>query len=62
VTVSRQTLDRLSGETGFRPDALEKVIRLGELAADIGRQPTRPSSLAGDRTWAVQRLTATASP
>ena len=55
-------LDRLSGETGFRPDALEKVIRLGELAADIGRQLTRPSSLAGDRTWAVQRLTDTAWP
>jgi hypothetical protein len=46
VTVSRQTLDRLSGETGFRPDALEKVIRLGELAADIGRQPILSAALA----------------
>ena len=46
MTVSRQTLDRLSGETGFRPDALEKVLRLGELAADIGRQPILSAALA----------------
>jgi len=46
VTVSRQTLDRLSGETGFRPDTLERVIRLGELAGDIGRQPILSAALA----------------
>jgi hypothetical protein len=32
-------LEKLAAETGFRSETLEKVMRLGELAADIGRHP-----------------------
>jgi predicted nucleotidyltransferase component of viral defense system len=45
MSVSRQTLESLSGETGFRPATLEKVIRLGDLVADIGRQPVLSHAL-----------------
>lgn len=39
MSISPQRLESLAAETGFRPGTLEKVVRLGELAADIGRQP-----------------------
>lgn len=39
MSISRQSIESLAGETGFRAATLEKVVRLGELAADIGRQP-----------------------
>ena len=39
MSVSRQTLESLAAETGFRPGTVEKVVRLGQLAADVGRQP-----------------------
>ena len=32
-------MEGLATKTGFRPEALEKVIRRCELAADIGRHP-----------------------
>ena len=37
MNVSRQTLDSLAAQTGFRPGTLEKVVRLGQLAADISK-------------------------
>ena len=37
MSVSLQFLERASAETGFQQVALEKVVRLGELAAEIGR-------------------------
>jgi predicted nucleotidyltransferase component of viral defense system len=39
MSVSLQFLERASAETGFQQVALEKVVRLGELAAEIGRHP-----------------------
>jgi predicted nucleotidyltransferase component of viral defense system len=39
VSLSLGFLERCAAETGFRVSALEKVVRLGELAADIGRHP-----------------------
>lgn len=45
MSVSRQTLESLSAETRFRPATLEKVMRLGELVADIGRQPVLSRAL-----------------
>ena len=45
MSASRQTLEGLSAETGFRPATLDKVIRLGELAAEIGRQPVLSRAL-----------------
>lgn len=36
---SRARLTALAGETGFREETLEKVIRLGELAMDVGHHP-----------------------
>jgi predicted nucleotidyltransferase component of viral defense system len=39
MSASRETLVAASAETGFRPMTLEKVVRLGRLAQDIGRQP-----------------------
>ncbi len=46
MNVSRQTLDSLAAQTGFRPGTLEKVVRLGQLAADISRQPVLSRVLA----------------
>jgi predicted nucleotidyltransferase component of viral defense system len=37
--VSREYLRRSAAATGFRVEALEKVVRLGELAGDISRHP-----------------------
>jgi len=39
VPPSSARLTALAGETGFREETLERVIRLGELAADIRRHP-----------------------
>ncbi len=39
MNLSAEHIEGLAAETGFRPETLEKVIRLGELAADIGRHP-----------------------
>ncbi len=39
MSVSLQFLERSAADTGFQPVAIEKVTRLGELAADIGRHP-----------------------
>jgi predicted nucleotidyltransferase component of viral defense system len=39
VSLSLEFLERSAAETGFRVSSLEKVARLGELAADIGRHP-----------------------
>jgi predicted nucleotidyltransferase component of viral defense system len=36
---SLERIETLAAGTGFQSQALEKVIRLGELAADIGRHP-----------------------
>lgn len=37
MNLSLEMLEELAGETGFRPEALEKVIRLGEILADFAR-------------------------
>ena len=36
---SVQTLQRLAGETGYRPDTLEKVLRLLDLLDEIAGDP-----------------------
>jgi len=46
MSVSLQFLERSAAQTGFQPAALEKVIRLGELAADVGRHPFLRNVLA----------------
>jgi predicted nucleotidyltransferase component of viral defense system len=46
MSVSRETLAAASAETGFRPETLEKVVRLGQLAHDIARQPVLSRALA----------------
>ena len=46
MNLSAEYLDELAADTGFRPETLEKVIRLGELAADIGRHPLLSRVLA----------------
>lgn len=39
MNLSAEHIDGLAMESGFRPETLEKVIRLGEMVADIGRHP-----------------------
>ena len=46
MSPSREYLERCSTETGFQAGALEKVARLGEMAADIGRHPFLGAVLA----------------
>ena len=46
MNLSAEYLDGLAADTGFRPDTLEKVIRLGELVADVGRHPLLSRVLA----------------
>jgi len=46
MNVDRITVERLAVETGFRPETLEKVLRLGALLADIGRHPLLSRVLA----------------
>ena len=36
---SLEYLERCAGQTGYQVSALEKVVRLGELAGDIARHP-----------------------
>ncbi len=43
---SRRYLEGLAAETGFREETLEKVLRLGEVAADISRHPLLSEVLA----------------
>ncbi|MFQ5960050.1 MAG: nucleotidyl transferase AbiEii/AbiGii toxin family protein [Candidatus Methylomirabilales bacterium] len=42
---SREYLEGLSGQTGYRPDTLEKVLRLERLLAQINRHPFLGSRL-----------------
>ena len=46
MNLSAEHIEALAVETGFRTETLEKVIRLGELAADIGRHPLLSRVLA----------------
>ena len=46
MTPSREQLETLAVQTGFQAPALEKVMRLGEIAADIGRHPLLSRVLA----------------
>ncbi len=46
MNLSAEHIEGLAIETGFRPETLEKVIRLGEFAADIGRHPLLSRVLA----------------
>jgi predicted nucleotidyltransferase component of viral defense system len=46
MSLSRDFLERCAAETGFRTAALEQVVRLGELAADVGRHPLLGRALA----------------
>ncbi|MDY7092524.1 MAG: nucleotidyl transferase AbiEii/AbiGii toxin family protein [Acidobacteriota bacterium] len=39
MSLEHLRLEELVAETGFRPETLEKVIRLGDLAGDIHRHP-----------------------
>ena len=39
MNLSVEFIEGIATETGFRTETLEKVIRLGELAADVGRHP-----------------------
>jgi adenine-specific DNA methylase len=39
LPASVEFLERAAAETGFQVEALEKVVRLGELAADVARHP-----------------------
>ena len=46
MNLSAEHIENLATETGFRPETLEKVIRLGEFAADVGRHPLLSRVLA----------------
>jgi hypothetical protein len=46
MSVSLDYLQRCGAETGFQPATLEKVVRLGDLAGDIARQPLLGQALA----------------
>lgn len=46
MPVSIEFLERAAGATGFAIGALEKVVRLGELAADVARHPLLGTGLA----------------
>jgi predicted nucleotidyltransferase component of viral defense system len=46
MNLSAEHIAGLAAETGFRPETLEKVIRLGEFAADVGRHPLLSRVLA----------------
>ncbi len=46
MNLSAEHIEKLATETGFRPETLEKVIRLGEFAADVGRHPLLSRVLA----------------
>lgn len=46
MNLGNEHVERLAVETGFLPETLEKVIRLGEFAADVGRHPLLSRVLA----------------
>ncbi len=46
MKISAARLSTLAGDTGFLPETLEKVVRLGEVLADIGRHPLLSKVLA----------------
>lgn len=46
MSVSAELLMRAASETGFNPTALEKVVRLGLMAADVTRHPLLGKALA----------------
>jgi hypothetical protein len=46
LPTSVEFLERAAAETGFQVEALEKVVRLGELAADVARHPLLGPALA----------------
>jgi predicted nucleotidyltransferase component of viral defense system len=46
MSVSKRRLDELAAATGFRPETLEKVLRLGDILADVGRHPLLGQVLA----------------
>ena len=46
MNVSSERLRDLAAETGFRPESLEKVIRLGEVLGDVSRHPFLGKALA----------------
>jgi hypothetical protein len=46
MKLSAEYLEGLAAETGFRAATLEKVIRLGEVAADVSRHPLLSRVLA----------------
>ncbi len=46
MKLSDSYLSALAGQTGFRKETLEKVLRLGEILADISRHPLLSSALA----------------
>jgi predicted nucleotidyltransferase component of viral defense system len=46
MKLSRRYIQGLATETGFREETLEKVLRLGEVVADISRHPLLSSVLA----------------
>ena len=57
MNLSAEYIEGLATETGFRTDILEKVIRLGEFAADIGRHPLlSPELLFPDDEELANRL------
>ena len=46
MSPSLEYLERCAAETGFQVTPLEKVVRLGEMAADVARHPFLGSVLA----------------
>jgi hypothetical protein len=46
---SRKWFEAVARETGYRVDTLEKVTRLGELAAEVARHPLLGRVLAPKR-------------
>jgi len=46
MSVSADYLLRCAAETGFQAGTLERVVRLGDLAADIARHPRLGDALA----------------
>ena len=54
MSVSLEYLRRCANETGYRIEPLEKVVRLGEMAADIKRHPLLGAVLALKGGTAIQ--------
>lgn len=51
MNVSLKYLQDCSSRTGYRIDALEKVVRLGQMAADVARHPFLGSVLSQNGFW-----------